>query len=71
MNPSLSYIVPKINRSVANLPASFQDLLNLMLQRDPKKRADLSVICRLKLVENIYQDLQREEKAALFSNEIK
>lgn len=65
MNASLSFIVPQIDFIRRNYSPNIQELLSLMLQRDPKKRADLSVICRFKLVEPFYLQLKKEEYAFL------
>lgn len=62
MNMRLSFVPPKIDYTRRNYSAGVQDILVMMLQRDPKKRAALDCICRLTLVENIYKQLVKEEK---------
>lgn len=65
MNSNLSFVVPQIDCVRRNYSPKFQDILNVMLQRDPKKRQDLTAICRFKILEPIYMDLKKEEFQAL------
>lgn len=61
MNPRLTYTPPTIDYVRRNYSSGVQDILVLMLQRDPQKRANLNVIVRLPLVEKISLQLNKEE----------
>jgi hypothetical protein len=55
-------MAPVIDCARRNYHADVQGLLEMMLQRDPKKRKDLQNICNARIVSGIYKDLCREEK---------
>lgn len=61
MNPRLAFVPPKIDYARRNYSADVQDILVLMLQRDPKKRADLASVCGLPIVQKIHRQLVKEE----------
>lgn len=61
MNTRLSFVSPKIDYNRRNYSAGVQDLLDAMVQRDPKKRSTLNQICRMPIVSQIFQELVKEE----------
>lgn len=65
MNKNLVFHPPKIDFAARNYSPQFQDILNLMLQRDPKMRADLSVVCRTKVVQPYFAAVKNEEEKAM------
>jgi serine/threonine protein kinase len=62
MNFRLIFIPPKIDFFRRNYSSNVQDLLDLMLQRDPKKRYGLKSICVHPICLEIYLKLLKEER---------
>jgi hypothetical protein len=62
MNKQLTYKPPVIDFARRNYDKGTQTMLEMMLQRDPKMRKDLKLICKFPLVSDIYKDLCKEEQ---------
>lgn len=64
MNSRLSFTPPEIDYKRRNYDPAIQELMSLMLQRNPQKRVDLNCVCKMPIVRKIYEELKAEEAKA-------